>query len=79
MKRGVAERHPHKYVLDEKELERVSKLAHIELADARVELERAHKAAMKMGKGAEGVEADDGDDDEEDENENENENGDGRG
>lgn len=64
VKRGVAARHPRKYVLDEKELERVSALAHIELEDARVELERAHKAAIKMGKGAEGEEADDDDEDE---------------
>ncbi|KAI6024820.1 transductin family protein/WD-40 repeat family protein [Pisolithus microcarpus] len=67
VKRGVAAQHPRKYVLDEKELERVSALAHIELEDARVELERAHKAAIKMGKGAEGEEADDDDEDEDEE------------
>ncbi|KAI5983388.1 transductin family protein/WD-40 repeat family protein [Pisolithus albus] len=67
VKRGVAAQHPRKYVLDEKELERVSALAHIELEDARVELERAHKAAIKMGKGAEGEEADDNDEDEDEE------------
>ncbi|KAF8121749.1 transductin family protein/WD-40 repeat family protein [Boletus edulis] len=59
VKRGVATRHPRKYVLDEHELERVTALARIELEDARQELERAHKAAQKMGKGAEGDEADD--------------------
>lgn len=59
MRRGVAARNPSKYVLDEKELERVSKLARIDLEDARVELKRAHDAATTMGKGAEGEEADD--------------------
>lgn len=59
VRRGVAAGHPHKYVLDENELERVSTLARIELEDARKELERAHAAAQKMGKGAEGDEADD--------------------
>lgn len=63
MKRGVAVQHPAKYNLDEKELERVSALARIELEDARVELERAHEAAKEMGKGAE---ADDGDEENED-------------
>ncbi|KAG0695397.1 transductin family protein/WD-40 repeat family protein [Suillus ampliporus] len=61
VKRGVSAHQPSKYVLDEKELERVSALAHIELEDARIELERAHKAAKSMGKGAEGAEADDAD------------------
>ena len=59
MRRGVASRNPEKYVLDDQELERVSALARIELEDARKELERAHKAAGMMGKGAEGEEADD--------------------
>ncbi|KAL0955075.1 hypothetical protein HGRIS_003992 [Hohenbuehelia grisea] len=45
---GVATRNPAKYVLDEAELQRVSTLARIELEDARVELERAHKAASAM-------------------------------
>jgi periodic tryptophan protein 1 len=53
-------------VLDEQELERVSKLARIELEDARTELQRAHEAAMSMNKGAEGEEADDADEDDED-------------
>ncbi|OCH83962.1 transducin family protein/WD-40 repeat family protein [Obba rivulosa] len=65
VRRGVATRHPEKYVLDEGELERVSKLQRIELEDARKELERAHKAAISMGKGAEGEEADDIDEEEE--------------
>ena len=58
VRRGVASQNPNKYVLDDKELERVSALAKIELEDARVELERAHLAAQSMGKGAE-EEADD--------------------
>lgn len=67
VRRGVAAQHPTKYVLDDKELERVSALARIELEDARVELERAHLAAQSMGKGAEGEEADDNAEDEDDE------------
>lgn len=59
VRRGIAEHHPAKYVLDEQELNRVSALARIELEDARAELEKAHKAAQSMGKGAEGEEADD--------------------
>ncbi|EKM57817.1 uncharacterized protein PHACADRAFT_251682 [Phanerochaete carnosa HHB-10118-sp] len=59
VKRGVSAQHPEKYVLDDKELERVSALARMELEDAKKELERAHKAAATMGKGAEGEEADD--------------------
>ena len=51
-------------MLDDGELERVSALARIELEDAKKELERAHKAAQSMGKGAEGEEADDVDEDE---------------
>lgn len=62
VRRGVSSQQPHKYVLDEKELERVSALARIELEDARVELERAHEAAKTMGRGGEGEEADDQDD-----------------
>ena len=64
VKRGVVAQHPEKYTLDDKELARVSALAHIELEDARKELEAAHKAAGMMGKGAEGEEADDVDEDE---------------
>lgn len=66
VKRGVSTQHPKKYVLDDKELERVSTLARIELEDARVELLRAHEAAKSMGLGAEGDEADNVDTDEED-------------
>jgi hypothetical protein len=67
VRRGVAAQHPAKYVLDDKELERVSALSRIQLEDARIELERAHEAAKSMGLGAEGEEADDaGEDNEED-------------
>ena len=59
MRRGVAAEDPVQYNLDEKELERVSALARIELEDARIELERAHEAVKLMGRGAEGDEADD--------------------
>ncbi|KAI8980019.1 transducin family protein/WD-40 repeat family protein [Trametes punicea] len=65
VRRGVAARHPTKYVLDDQELERVSALARIELEDARKELELAHKAAQSMGKGAEGEEADNADEEDE--------------
>ncbi|RDB25746.1 putative WD repeat-containing protein C17D11.16 [Hypsizygus marmoreus] len=68
VRRGVSARHPQKYVLDDKELERVSALARIELEDARVELERAHEAAKSMGRGAEGDEADDPGDEDDEEN-----------
>ncbi|KAF8638331.1 hypothetical protein AX17_002351 [Amanita inopinata Kibby_2008] len=59
VKRGVAAQHPAKYVLDDKELVRVSALARIELEDARVELERAHKAAQAMDKDPDDEDADD--------------------
>ncbi|KAJ7285267.1 WD40-repeat-containing domain protein [Mycena rebaudengoi] len=57
VKRGVSAQHPSKYVLDDKELERMH----------RIELERAHEAAQSMGRGAEGEEGDDdaGEDDDE--------------
>ncbi|KIM84807.1 hypothetical protein PILCRDRAFT_369772 [Piloderma croceum F 1598] len=63
VKRGIAAHHPSKYVLDDKELERVSALARIELEDARVELARAHEAAKGMERGVEGDEGDDAADD----------------
>jgi hypothetical protein len=63
VRRGVSVQHPSKYVLDDKELERVSNLARIKLEDARLELERAHHAAKSMDR-AEGDEADDGSNDE---------------
>lgn len=62
VKRGVAQQHPQKYVLDDSELKRVSALAHIELEDARVEMQRAHDAALEMGKRNEDVEADEDED-----------------
>ncbi|KAH6909138.1 transducin family protein/WD-40 repeat family protein [Coprinopsis sp. MPI-PUGE-AT-0042] len=66
VRRGVAQRHPTKYVLDDGELERVSKLARIELEDARAELEKAHKAALEMGKGDEDEENDEDEDNDSD-------------
>ncbi|KAI0067268.1 WD40 repeat-like protein [Artomyces pyxidatus] len=62
VKRGVSATHPAKYVLDDKELERVSALARIELEDARVELERAHAAAKSMGQGVDEDDAGDAED-----------------
>ena len=64
VRRGVSAQNPSKYVLDDRELERVSALARIELEDARVELERAHEAAKSMGRGPEGDEIEEGGDDE---------------
>ena len=62
VRRGVSAHNPSKYVLDDAELQRVSALARIELEDAKVELERAHKAAQSMNQ-----RDDDDDDDGEDE------------
>jgi len=64
VRRGVSVQHPAKYVLDDKELERVSTLARIELEDARVELERAHEAAKSMNRDDRDMEADDSNNDE---------------
>lgn len=62
VKRGISVQQPTKYVLDDKELERVSALARIELEDARTELERAHEAAKSMDRTeGEVVEGDDDD------------------
>ncbi|GJJ08390.1 hypothetical protein Clacol_002605 [Clathrus columnatus] len=52
VRRGVSLQHPVKYDLDEKELQRISALAKIELEDARTELERANKAADAMERGS---------------------------
>jgi hypothetical protein len=62
VRRGVSVQHPSKYVLDDVELERVSALARIELEDARVELERAHRAAQSINQ----RDDDDGEDQDED-------------
>jgi periodic tryptophan protein 1 len=53
VRRGVAAEYPSKYTIDEKELERVSALARVELEDARVELERVSELAKTMGQGIE--------------------------
>ncbi|KAG2341813.1 WD40 repeat-like protein [Suillus weaverae] len=52
---------PSKYILNEKEFERVSALARIEIEDTQIELECVHNAAKGVGKGTEGAEADDAD------------------
>lgn len=68
VKRGISARSPAKYVLDDKELERVSHLAHIELEDARVELQKAHEAAKAMDRPSEAMEDDAGEDEEDESN-----------
>ncbi|KAF8734141.1 WD40 repeat-like protein, partial [Rhizoctonia solani] len=66
VRRGVAAENPEKYNLDEKELERVQKLARIELEDAQIELQRASEAAHDMENRSDeedsSVEEDDNDD-----------------
>ncbi|CAE6518092.1 unnamed protein product [Rhizoctonia solani] len=66
VRRGAAAENPDKYNLDEKELERVQKLARIELEDAQVELQRASEAAQEMENRSDeedgSVEEDDNDD-----------------
>ncbi|KAG8714583.1 hypothetical protein FRC11_007909 [Ceratobasidium sp. 423] len=65
VRRGAAAENPEKYNLDEKELERVQKLARIELEDAQVELQRASQAAQEMENRSDGedstIEEDDND------------------
>jgi periodic tryptophan protein 1 len=66
VKRGVAQQNPHKYVLDDQELQRVSSLARIELEDAKTELQRAQRAAdAVLTRAASGIDedAEDADDD----------------
>lgn len=60
VKRGVAAENPQKYAVDEKELQRVSELARVELEDARVELERVNALAKEMGKGIEDEDQEEG-------------------
>ena len=48
VKRGIPEQHPTKYELDDKEMERISALAKVELEDAQTELARAEKEAKEM-------------------------------
>lgn len=64
MRRGVAAQHPAKYVLDEKEVTRVSGLARVEFEDVQKEMERAHEIAKTMGTGEQDDDVnDDGDED----------------
>lgn len=53
VKRGAAAENPKKYSADEKELERVSELARVQLEDAKLDLEKAEKVAKEMGVGME--------------------------
>ena len=48
VKRGVSARHPLKQPLNDADIERIKEIAHIELEDARTELERANAAAQSM-------------------------------
>jgi periodic tryptophan protein 1 len=43
IRKGVATQHPEKYVLDEKELQRVSALSRVELEEMKKEIEKAQK------------------------------------
>lgn len=61
--RGIAQQNPKTYDLDEKELERVSALARMNLEDARAELAQATETAQKFKGGGsdnedEGADAD---------------------
>jgi periodic tryptophan protein 1 len=48
IKRGVSARHPSKQPLNDADVERIKEIAHVELEDARTELERASVAAQAM-------------------------------
>ena len=50
--RGHAAAHPTKYEFDEEEYERISKLAKLELEDAKEDLEEAKQALNEDGEGA---------------------------
>ncbi|TIA83461.1 hypothetical protein E3P94_00852 [Wallemia ichthyophaga] len=70
VKRGIAEEHPKKYELDDKEMERISALAKVELEDAQTELARAEKEANEMDERRakdEGMDVENDKDDEENE------------
>ncbi|KAF9778930.1 transducin family protein/WD-40 repeat family protein [Thelephora terrestris] len=64
VRRGAAQQHPQKYLLDDHELQRVSALARIELEDAKAELQRAQEAANAvLTRAASGADEDADDDD----------------
>lgn len=48
VKRGVSARHPAKQPLNDADIDRIKEIAHVELEDARTELERASAAADFM-------------------------------
>lgn len=61
--RGKSVQHPKKYVLDDSEMERVSKLANIQFEDAKAQLERAQRDIAK-GKDPFAAQTEDGNEDE---------------
>jgi periodic tryptophan protein 1 len=64
VKRGLSARHPSKQPLNDADIERVKEITHVELEDARTELERANAAAQSMGqRGGNGGDDDDDEDD----------------
>ena len=48
VKRGVSAQHPSKQPLNDADIDRIKEIAHVELEDARTELERASAAAHFM-------------------------------
>lgn len=56
--RGIAAQHPTTYEVDEKEIERISRLAQINIEEARAELNEANDAEKEF----EGIEGDVGGD-----------------
>jgi periodic tryptophan protein 1 len=64
VKRGLSARHPSKQPLNDADVERIKEIAHIELEDARTELERANAAAQSISQRNGSI--DDSDDDEDD-------------
>ncbi|KAI0303674.1 WD40-repeat-containing domain protein [Multifurca ochricompacta] len=59
VKQGVSARHPSKQPLNDTDIERIKEIAHIELEDARTELERANAAAHAMSQRNEDSDGDD--------------------
>jgi len=59
VKRGVSARHPSKQPLNDADIERIKEIAHVELEDARTELERASSVARTMDQRHEDSDGDD--------------------
>jgi periodic tryptophan protein 1 len=59
VKRGVSARHPSKQPLNDADVDRIKEIAHVQLEDARTELERASAAARDMDQGREDDDEDD--------------------